>query len=93
MNTKTTHTPGPLTVDLAEYPAGRDRCYSVTMADDSTCTAFCDKDADAFLYAAAPDLLAASKDALLVLEAAEGYIDSLGIIAMLRAAIAKAEGR
>ncbi len=79
------HTPGPwvLTPDPNGWTLESNGASVTAKPFDSS-------DNDARLIAAAPDLLAACKLALANFEA---HADGLGCQAVLRAAIAKAEGR
>ena len=95
--TKTTthakHTPGPWHVEKWEYP--KETKLIIQNGNDATCEIldlWCmddrteERDANARLIASAPDLLAACKNAL-----TDG--DELRAMNMIKAAIAKAEGR
>ena len=82
------HTPGPLKAARAFVDNAPD-CFVVSVAKwGGENTAICGKEADARLYAAAPELLAALELALIAID--EDAAPK--VAAMARAAIAKAKG-
>lgn len=96
------HTPGPWTTRLAKDASGdvgilaRACCVAECFSDIRRVNeqAYAERDANARLIAAAPDLLAAAKHAekiLAMVNPNEGYPG--GPLQQLRAAIAKAEGK
>lgn len=86
------HTPGPWVVDgdddglfiRMEALSGKDEYLAIYASDNPE-----QREADAFLIAAAPDLLDACEEAV---DALEAYAPNLKVIATLEAAIAKARG-
>ncbi len=89
-----THTPGPWHVTPGTVPAESvwDETGNLQIASFIEGRGWQEQHANARLIAAAPDLLAASRAALAALEALRDAPQG-GAEVMLRAAIAKAEGR
>ena len=91
------YTPGPLQASrniVAAIGSDRRLPFFVAQRYGVLCTALCDYEADAILYAAAPDLLAACKEALDYCSACGNHLDCENPShPMMRAAIDKAEGK
>lgn len=88
METKTQHTPGPWKFELGTKTI-RSIPENYWLATMDSWDGAVDHGANATLIAAAPDLLAACKDAMAALQYHGHYGDCIA----LEAAIAKAEGR